>query len=296
VDAQLRSRVNLSYVAAAEDPRLAYRVAREGVELVRHLGIHGWPYILSNAAQTGIRIGDWDWIEPAVEEAAQTDTHIAARLRLAEIRGLRGSDVDVELQDIADLVADLTEAQAQSSVGEVRASVALARGDTAGALQAAQEAYRHNVAPDTTAHGTAARAAAWLGDATSVREALGVLEELPGRVNDATSREARAALAVLDGRRDDGHAGFLDAVRRWQDLGLEFEAAVCALSLVTMLGPISPEAQAAAEWAGAMFERVGAEPFVRLLADAMQTPTPAAVVRRDSPVASDPRASATRAE
>ena len=42
VDAEIRARVNLSFAAAGEDPQLAYRVAREGVEMVQRLGIRGW--------------------------------------------------------------------------------------------------------------------------------------------------------------------------------------------------------------------------------------------------------------
>ena len=33
VDSEMRARVNLSFAAAGEDPQLAYRVSREGVEL-----------------------------------------------------------------------------------------------------------------------------------------------------------------------------------------------------------------------------------------------------------------------
>ena len=296
VDAQLRSRVNLSYVAAAEDPRLAYRVAREGVELVRHLGIHGWPYILSNAAQTAVRIGDWDWVEPAVEEAAQTDTHIAARLRLAEIRGLRGSDVSLELDALDDLVSDLTEVQAQSSVDEVRASVALARGDHMAALRAAQQSYRRSVSPDSTALSTAGRAAAWLGDATAALDALGTLEGQPGRVNEAARREARSALAILEGRRDEGVGGFIDAIRRWRELGVEFEAAMCALNLVTMAGHARPDALAAGLYAGGVFERVGAGLHLVLLERAMGAVPAATPVRRETAARDDAQASLSSAD
>jgi hypothetical protein len=200
------------------------------------------------------------------------------------------------LEALSKVVADLTEAQAQSSVDEVRASVALARGDLTEALQAARQSYRRYVAPDSTSHITAGRAAAWLGDAAGVKEALGVLQEQHGRVNDAAGREARAALAILESRRDDGLAGFLDAIRRWQDLDFEFEAAMCALNLVTILGPTSPEARAAGEWAAGLFERVGAEPFARRLTGAMHVATPAAATDRDASIVTDPRATMSRAE
>ncbi len=221
----LRARVNLSYAAAGEDPRLAYRVARDGVDQLRRLGMRDWPYMLSNAAELAIRIGEWDGVLAELEEAALAESHAAARLRRAEIQGLRGMDVDVELQAIADRVADLTEAQTQSTVDEVRASVALARGDSSAALGFAQRSYRQFVAPDSTAVSTAVRAAARLGDLAAAQEALGALEGQPGRVARTAAREAGAVVAILEGRSADGIAGFADAIRRWRDLGLDFEAA-----------------------------------------------------------------------
>ncbi|MCY7373610.1 MAG: AAA family ATPase, partial [Spirochaetaceae bacterium] len=51
-EVELRARVNLSYVAAADDPMLAYRAAREGLALARHLGFRGYGfYLLGNAAE-----------------------------------------------------------------------------------------------------------------------------------------------------------------------------------------------------------------------------------------------------
>ena len=296
-DVELRARVNLSYAAAAEDPQLAYRVARDGLDLVRHLGMrgHGF-YMLGNAAELAIRIGDWDWALSEVEEAAQIETDLAARMRLTEIRGLRGIDVTAELQAMADRVAGKTELQRQSTVDEVRALVALAFGDHRTALDLARRSYGQNRAPDATASQTAARAAAWLGDVEGLTDARRALEDQPGRVAAAIRREADAALAALDERPAEAMAGFLDALRRWRELGLEFEAAVCSLDLVIMLGPGQPGVRAVGETAGAVFERLGAQPFQKLLADAMAAPTPAPASHRDASPLVDARASTTRAD
>jgi hypothetical protein len=274
-DVELRARVNLSYAAAAEDPVLAYRVAREGVELARHLGVRGHSYyLLSNASDLATRIGDWDWVLPQVEEAATDENDRAAQLRLAQIRGLQGIDVQATLQALADWGATLTEVQAPATIDEARAVVALALGDFQTALELAQGAYRRNLSPDGTGPQTAGRAAAWLGDRDAAREAIALLETQPGRVPAASRREIEAALAVLEGRRGEARAGFADALRRWRDLGMEMEAAICALNFVNMLGPSHPDALAAADGAAALFERLGAKPFADLLARAMRS-TPA---------------------
>ena len=102
----------------------------------------------------------------------------------------------------------------------------------------------------------------------------------------AIRREGQAALAALQGRRGESLAEFLDAVRSWRELGLEFEAAVCGLNLVTMLGPSDAEARAAAADAGATFERLGAQPLMTLLEKAM----------RSAQAVADPRPASARAE
>ena len=74
--AELRGRVNLSYAAAADDPQLAYRTARDGLALARKLGMAGYAfYLIGNAAEMAIRMGDWSWVVPELDEAlrAQID-------------------------------------------------------------------------------------------------------------------------------------------------------------------------------------------------------------------------------
>jgi hypothetical protein len=267
---ELRARVNLSFASAGDDPQLAYRTARDGLDLALKLGMQGYRYyLLGNAAELAIRMGDWDWALPELGEAlARSDLDFAARMRRAELLGLRGDDTQADLQRLADEVAGMTELQAQSSVGEARAVVALARGETRAALDLAQAAYRTNRAPDGTSIETAIRAAALLGDAEAVTDALREIEGTPGRVTAAIRREGRAALAAIAGRRHEAVAGFLDAARRWDALGLLFEAAVARLTLVSVLGSSDPEARAGMEEARVVFERVGAAPLLDRLADA----------------------------
>jgi class 3 adenylate cyclase/tetratricopeptide (TPR) repeat protein len=298
VVAGIRARVNLSYAAAGEDPRLAYQVARDGVDILRRLGMRDWPYMLSNAIELAIRIGDWQWVLAEIDEAAATvpDDTLAGRLRRAEILALRGADVDAELAALADAVTRVTEAQAPATVDEVRAAVALAHGDARAALTFAQGSYRDGSAPDSTALSTGTRAAALLGDATAARDAHDALQRQPGRVPQAAAIEARAVVALLEGRRDDGRAGFIDAIRRWRDLGLELEAALCGLTFVTMVGSGDADARDAADQARIFFERVGAIPHLALLDRALEATPQARPAERDASVATDVPASASRAD
>jgi hypothetical protein len=187
----------------------------------------------------------------------------------------------------------MTEIQAQASVDEVCALVALGLGDSRKALDLARRSYERNMAPDSTALQTATRAAAWDGDRRALTAALDLLGKQPGRVSGAIRCEAEAALAALDQRRPEALAGFADATRRWRELGLDFEAAVCGLSLIIMLGPSEPAARAAAEEVGQVFERLGTVPFQKLLTDALNPSVSEQGSRRTTPLAQDVRAAAT---
>ena len=219
----IRARVNLELRGGGRGPASSpIDIAREGVELLRHLGMRDWPYMLGNAAELAIRIGDWDWALSEVEEAAADRDRPAARMRRAEIRGLRGMDV-----------SGRAAGHRRPRRGDDRApgagdrwtrcapSVALARGDARRCARAHATVVpaRHR-ARTPGAPRTAARAAAWLGDVEAATEVLGVVERQRGRVAEASRREAESVVAILEGRREDGIAGFIDAIRRWRDLGL----------------------------------------------------------------------------
>ncbi len=270
VDVGLRARINLSYSAAAEDPRMAFDVAREGVELVRRYGMAGYgDYMLGNAAAFALSNGEWEWAVSALEEELSGLGESSARFRLAEFRGLRGEDVAADFAAVRQRVGDTTELQVFATLDEAEALVALARGDFAEALALARRAYEAGSAPDTTTFQIAARAAAWGGDASALTSAIDHFRDKPGRLPAAARREAEAALAAMEGRRADATAGFADAITRWRELGHHVEVGWCAVDWVSMVGPADPQARAAADDARALFDRLGAAPLLALLERAM---------------------------
>jgi class 3 adenylate cyclase/tetratricopeptide (TPR) repeat protein len=263
-DVELRSRVNLSYASANEDPQLAFRVAREGWDLVRRLGLRGYFYGLGNAADGAVRLGEWDWAIKELEEAAASlETDLTARIHLARFRGLRGEDVDADMRAISERLSDTSELQWRSTILDAHGSVVFAQGDPARALEMARASYTINLAPDNAAPLLAARAAAWIGDVTQLSEALEVQEQVPGRVTKAGSREGQAALAALDGRRAEAIAGFREAIRLWRDLGMVYDVALASLNFVKLVG--GKESQTAAEEAREIFTRLGAQPLLAQL-------------------------------
>jgi hypothetical protein len=94
-------------------------------------------------------------------------------------------------------------------------------------------------------------------------------------------------MAGIAGRRTESLAGFLDAIQRWKDLGLAFDAALVQLTLVTLLGVADGDARAAAEEARTMFERVGSQPLLDRLS-AVMAAEPAAEAAGDREMSASP--------
>ncbi len=180
---------------------------------------------------------------------------------------MRGQDVESDFAAIAETAKGWTEVQAQSLILEVRAVVALAKGEHRSALDLARGAYQINIAPDATSIETAIRAAGAVGDADAVADAMQAAV-YPGRVQAAVRREGEATLAALGGRQKEALTGFVEAVHIWQELGLDVEAAFAQLNLVTLLGDADDQARAAAEEARAVFVRVGSQPLLDRLDEA----------------------------
>jgi Predicted ATPase len=291
---ELRARTNLSFAAAADDPPLAYAAARDGYELAGHFG-HRRFYLMGNAIESAIRIGDWDWAAATLAEA-EAEAEAAgltprdewqAPLRHAQLRGLRGArgaQVDEAIDAIAATLGDVTELQTHAWVQEIRGEIALARGEIEEAYRLSIGAFRTAgiAAPDSSALPRAARAAGWLGDLAALREARQLIDPMPGRVPAASKREMDATIAALEGRRGEAISLFLDALHGLRELGLEYERAVVTVSAVKLLGPNVAEFRDAVDEADATFRRLGATPMLERLAEAQAAAAPAGAGRSSS--------------
>ncbi|MEP6808479.1 MAG: AAA family ATPase, partial [Chloroflexota bacterium] len=265
---ELRGRVNLSYVTSAEDPLLAYNVAREGLELARRLGNRGTgSYLLNNASEMAMRVGEWDWGLAQSAEALAEDPEgdFGAFLYTAAISAYRGEESESFLAKAEELTRDTTEIQGIAMVEDVRSGVLLAAGrlDEARALSIAS--YIRNDAPDSIARARAGRISVWLADLESVRGFLAEQRDVPGRVARITEIELSAGLAALEGRKPDATGGYREAAARWRELGVRFDLAMCGLTMVRVLGPGSPEAREAATEAREIFTSLRAKALLDLL-------------------------------
>ena len=132
----------------------------------------------------------------------------------------------------------------------------------------------------TTHRSMAAHAALWADDAVGAAAQLAAIDAAGFRAPavEATRVTIRAGLAAIDKLEAEALALYRDALRRWRDLRLVVDEALCAVDMVTLLDPSDPEVRAAADAARTILVKLGARPFVERLDAAMErqpsTPSP----------------------
>jgi hypothetical protein len=170
--------------------------------------------------------------------------------------------------------------------------VATARGDAAAAYRAWMKVADESPLNEPQALMFAGRAAV---QAKEVAAAQGTLDRLDrvgthGALLDADRHAILAGIAALDGRRPEAVGEYRDALRRYRELGLDFDVAMTGMDFVTLL-PDEPEARETADEARRLFERLGARPFLARL-EAASSAEPSGSRRRSQ---SDERAAAEAA-
>lgn len=246
---------------------------RENLKLSRRVGNRqraNWiiPFTTIGAWLQG---DGWDAALAAVTEALATARDLPEEARIlaaaCSLWVARGDPTNDALSCLEVAAGQLSDPSAAAQLHFLKGDRALNRGDDA-------EAYEEMVrAADFKAEaGTylaeAVRPALWQRDAIRARAVAEMLDADPdahatvSRVNRAA---AWAGIAALEGRRDKAIAGYRDALKRYREIGYDFEVARVELDMLMLLGPDLPEARAVAEEARAVFERVGARPYLERL-------------------------------
>ncbi len=273
VSAELRARSNLASILWAREPRRAIEMQRENLELSRRVGDRqraNW-IIRDVTAGAWLQGDGWDAALAAVTEALATarDLSVEAGI-LAAASSLwvaRGDATDDALGRLEVAAGQLSDPIAAAQLHFLKGDRALLRGDHAEAYEEMVRAADFKAtAGDFLAE--AVRPALWQRDAIRARAVAEGLDADPNahatvsRVNRAA---AWAGIAALEGRRDEAIAGYRGALKGYREIGYDFQVARVELDMLMLLGPDLPEARAAAEEARAIFERVGARPYLERL-------------------------------
>jgi len=273
----VRARLNRGWLLSRGDPREALANDRVGLAEARRLGQRGWSTVfLTNAAVNARWTGDWEWASRELEELLAGDPEGEGRIiglsAMIWYRAWRG-DPSEELL-LERLAGETTDRQVLVSVDDARAAGTMATG----ALGEAAAAYRRAAAWDTggTPDHFALAARLWLRahDAASATDDLRALEATGARgpAIDARRLSIQAGLAALGGRSAEALALYRDAILRFRDRGLQFDEALTAIEMATLLDPAEPEVHAAVDAAREIAGRLGARPLVEQLEAATSRP------------------------
>ena len=269
-----RAITNLSAHLSDDDPRAALALAREGIALEERGG--GRSFQINDIAFTAtLRLGEWalarEIVEPLIGDDVDPSIRgifIANVLTLRAFRGEPVAELFAELQALPDREDDsvkqatLAWSTALSAIGEGRYRDARAPLLRYGALFVQNDV---EVALETS------RCDLQAGDLELARADIAIVERSSrrGRAIEADRRTRWAGVAALEGRSSVALTGYRDALVTYRDLGLAWDEALCALDMATLLDPSEPEVRAAAEAAGEILLRLGAQPFLERLDAAM---------------------------
>ena len=289
-DPALRAMINLGYVLDPDDPETTYRVSRDGAAKARQWGHKpGLRYLVGNAADTAIQIGDWDWALAEARDAIWDDAEPAERIWLGvievEILAARGEAVAELSDELERIAAGFDDAQYRGQVEHVTwmAMMASSRYGDVVARGRASLAWAGQGAIDG-APPIVSRAALRLRDADAIREMLSAFDGArKGRVTTANRAAMQGALAALEGNRVDARAHFLESLQLFREMNLSWVVANTGLDAI-VAGALEPaELQRVADEARAIFERLGAKPYLDQL-DAALASTPGRTRAPERPV------------
>ena len=276
-----RAAVNLGYVIAPDDPATAFEISKRAVDEAKRDGVM-WRirYILGNAVDSAIEVGEWDW---ALEQAAELDpifTEPAEQLwfgAFTTVIGLyRGEDLHAEARRLYEESRSIDDAQFRAVGAYSQLVSAVLRGETATALRIASEGTDGGFSgTDGAIHG--ARSAIWAGDAAAARRMLEVLESAPpGRRMIALGKTIDGGIAMLEGRPAEARGAFAEAQRLWRELGARYWLGLTDLDIVITGGLEADERRRAAEEAREIFTHLRAQALLDRLEAALGVQAPAA--------------------
>ena len=271
VETLLRGLNNRTIPLVDFDPTATLAATEEGLALARRMGLRQWIFGFSTAVgEDAIRLGDWDHATAVIASALADDPPDEDSLELlfaaTIVPALRGEDLAGILGDIERLVGSSTDIGMLNSLYNSRGFAALGAGDL-GAAQAAFHRAGEAYPTDTEARSNAAHAALCRGDGPGAAAELAGIDATGFRAPAVEARRItiRAGLAAVEGRVPEALGLYRDALRRWRDLKLVVEEALCAVDMATLLDPAEPEVRAAMDSAREILVRLKAKPLLERL-------------------------------
>jgi class 3 adenylate cyclase/tetratricopeptide (TPR) repeat protein len=271
------------------DLRAALAKYREGAQLARRTGQRLPLYtFINNIAYTGFTTGEWDEAMAVSSDALRGDVEGTHRAWLigneVSIRASRGENVEADMAMMRELAEGSDDGDIGVAILDAEANAWLAQGR----LREAAEDWRKIAAIQTAqAPGSfyqAARAALWAGDVETAQADLAALDGtgVQGPIVATRRRTVAAGIAALEGRIADATALYREALQGWKDVGMGWDEALTGLDMVLLIGADANAQVASAT--RAVFERLGARPYLERLDGGFARTTTSSTPMKSTPV------------
>ncbi|MBW3613408.1 MAG: hypothetical protein KY392_06055, partial [Chloroflexi bacterium] len=278
-DPVFRAAINLSYAIEPEDPRAGLDAVRSALGRARRVG-RRWAirYLVGNACEAAIQMGDWDWSLEQIREASRDDDEAPERLWFGsmetQIAAARGMDVDERVAELRRLAEGFDDPQFRGLAVAAGVSAALASGRYRDVVERVLSIGPHAQGAVDNGPPQAYRGALRLGDANMIRRQLETYAGARrGRRTTADREAMEGGLAALEGRRADARARYLEALRLHRELDLPWMLAQTGLE-ATIAGAFEgSERQRLADETRVILERLGARPYLEELNRALGSRT-----------------------
>lgn len=262
---EMRARLNISFLQASDDPKLANATARVGFDRARRLGIPNWTILLGgNVVASAFAIGDWDTIltierdllSDLVDPGSDSSETIGVPLAVHAFRG-DDPEVDAALIRFDASLADATASQEQGIRTEIHILVELARGQYSDALAHQMDGIEPLYGFQCQVF--AGHAAIWTGNVSAAESMdAGILSgSVTGRWATAVRRGLEAGIAALGGRSEAAASGFRESLEALRELGAVRDVALVAMDRVAT-APDEVTRRSAADEARQIWTRLGA--------------------------------------
>lgn len=261
-----------------EDPRGSLALAMEGLEVARRGGFGNLEGdILANGIESAIELGDFEKADEMIRRLDEfptlsTGNVLAYHLNRANLAAYRG-DVNLAREAMASLPREDV-ARSMTWVPRVRSVVLTQGGDPEAGYELALAAIRQEKGGANVpfALWAAARAALWSDRqipqaASCLKTLLDETATLRGSWMTNARASLEAALAGLDGHREEAVAGFAKVLNTWKRMDLPFDHAATVGDAVVVLGAqgVAKEELRSAE---SFLRRIGAMPLLERITEA----------------------------
>jgi tetratricopeptide (TPR) repeat protein len=276
---QIRALVNIAANQVEIHPAAALASARRGLALARRYGVvDSQVYLLTNAIEPSIRLGEVEWCTTALADVLEHNlseglmaTLVPSRVLADSYSGSLERPRDL-LEQYGPFIERSGQVDAVPVLSSARATLAFVEGDHETVFKQGARVEGTMLGCPTDFYSVIGHSALVTGNAYWMAHAVQRLTDHTARSSFVTARRrtAEAGMAIVGGDRARAVELYRNVIEEWRGLGIPLDLALCQMDFA--LGVGSPEADDDADEAIAFFRRIGNELLAARLESRNLTP------------------------